>query len=62
MVTLATTTFGMTEQLIPILKMKDGIRSRLFEGIETAANLGEGKVVVLINDVEHLYNMQKKRG
>ena len=44
------------QAVVDRLKMKDGIRSRLFEGIETAANLGEGKVVVLINDVEHLFS------
>ena len=46
------------QAVVDRLKMKDGIRSRLFESLETAANLGEGKVVVLINDEEHIFSEQ----
>ena len=46
------------QAVIDRLKMKEGIRSRLFESLETAAKIGEGKVVVLINDIEHLFSEQ----
>jgi excinuclease ABC subunit A len=38
------------------LRIKDGIRSRLYDSLETAARLGEGKVVVLINNEEHVFS------
>ena len=44
------------EAVIDRIKMKDGIRSRLFDSIETAARLGEGRVVVLINNEEHIFS------
>jgi excinuclease ABC subunit A len=44
------------EVVIDRLKMKSGIRSRLFDSLETAARLGQGKVVVLINDEEHVFS------
>lgn len=44
------------QAVVDRLKMKDGIRSRLFESLETAATLGEGKVVVLIHDKEHIFS------
>ncbi|MGS0973430.1 MAG: excinuclease ABC subunit UvrA [Candidatus Izemoplasmataceae bacterium] len=44
------------EVVIDRLKMKEGVRSRLFDSLETAARLGEGKVVVLINDEEHVFS------
>jgi len=42
--------------VIDRLKLKEGIRSRLFDSLETAANIGEGKVVVLINNEEHVFS------
>ena len=42
--------------VIDRLKIKEGIRSRLFDSLETAANLAEGKVVVLINKEEHVFS------
>ena len=44
------------EVVIDRLKMKEGIRSRLFDSLETAAKHGNGKVVVLINDEEHIFS------
>ena len=38
------------------LKIKEGIRTRLYDSLETAARIGEGKVVVLINNEEHLFS------
>ena len=38
------------------LKLKDGIRTRLFDSLETATRLGEGKVVVLVNNEEHVFS------
>ncbi len=46
------------QAVVDRLKMKDGIRSRLFESLETAAALGDGKVVILINDEEHIFSEQ----
>lgn len=46
------------EVVVDRLKIKEGIRSRLFDSIETAARLGEGKVVVLINNEEHTFSEQ----
>ena len=46
------------QAVIDRLRMKEGIRSRLFESLETAALVGEGKVVVLINDKEHIFSEQ----
>lgn len=42
--------------IIDRLVIKDGIRSRLYDSIETAAKLGSGLVVVLINDEEKLFS------
>ncbi len=44
------------QAVVDRLKIKDGVRSRLFESLETATNLGEGKAVVLINDKEHIFS------
>ncbi len=44
------------EVVIDRLRIKDGVRSRLFDSLEVAAKLGEGKVVVLINDEEHVFS------
>ena len=38
------------EAVIDRLRIKEGIRSRLFESLETATKLGEGKANVLINN------------
>ncbi len=46
------------QAVIDRLKIKSGIRSRLFESLETAAKIGNGKVVVLINNQEHLFSEQ----
>ncbi len=46
------------QAVVDRLKIKKGIRSRLFESLETAAKIGNGKVVVLINDEEHLFSEQ----
>lgn len=44
------------EAVVDRIKIKDGIRSRLFDSIETAARLGEGRVIVLINNEEHIFS------
>jgi excinuclease ABC subunit A len=44
------------EVVIDRLRIKEGIRTRLFDSLETAARLGEGKVVVLINNEEHVFS------
>lgn len=44
------------EAVVDRLKIKDGVRSRLFDSLETASKLGEGKVLVLINDIEHVFS------
>lgn len=44
------------EAVVDRLVIKDGVRSRLFESIETATKLGEGKVIVLINNEEHIFS------
>lgn len=44
------------ELVVDRLKIRDGVRSRLFDSIETAARIGEGKVVVLINNEEHIFS------
>lgn len=44
------------EAVIDRIKIKDGVRSRLFESLEIATKLGEGRVMVLINDEEHIFS------
>jgi excinuclease ABC subunit A len=44
------------QAVVDRIKIKDGVRSRLFESLETAARIGEGKVVVLINNEEHIFS------
>ncbi len=44
------------EVVVDRLKIREGIRSRLYDSLETASKLGEGKVVVLINKEEHLFS------
>jgi len=42
--------------VIDRLKIRDDIRSRLYDSLETSAKIGEGKVVVLINNEEHVFS------
>ncbi len=44
--------------VIDRLRIKDGVRTRLYDSLETAARLGEGKVNVLINNEEHIFSEQ----
>jgi len=44
--------------VIDRLKSREGIRSRLYDSLETASNLAEGKVVVLIDKQEHTFSEQ----
>lgn len=44
------------EVVVDRIKIKDGIRSRLYESIETALNLAGGKTLVLIGHEEHLFS------
>jgi excinuclease ABC subunit A len=44
------------EAVIDRIRIKDGVRSRLFESLEMAAKMGEGRVLVLIDDVEHIFS------
>jgi excinuclease ABC subunit A len=44
------------EAVVDRLRIKEGIRSRLYDSLETAARIGEGKVVVLIDDEEHIFS------
>lgn len=44
------------EAVIDRLRMKEGIRSRLFESLETATKLGEGKANVLFNNEIHVFS------
>lgn len=44
------------EVVIDRLKIKEGIRSRLYDSLETAANMAEGRVIVLINNEEHIFS------
>jgi excinuclease ABC subunit A len=44
------------EAVVDRLRIKEGVRSRLFDSLETAVKLGEGKVVVLINNEEHVFS------
>ena len=37
------------EVVVDRLKLREGIRSRLYDSIETASKLGEGKIIALIN-------------
>ena len=46
------------EAVVDRLRIKEGIRSRLFESLETATLLGEGKANVLINDEIHVFSEQ----
>jgi len=46
------------EAVVDRLRIKEGIRSRLFDSLETATKLGEGKVVVLINNEAHIFSEQ----
>jgi len=42
--------------VIDRLKLRDAIRSRLYDSLETAAKMGEGKVVVLLNSKEMTFS------
>ncbi|AIO18347.1 UvrABC system protein A [Candidatus Izimaplasma bacterium HR1] len=44
------------EAVIDRLRIKEGIRSRLYDSLETAARIGEGKVIVLIDNEEHIFS------
>ncbi|MFU8786131.1 MAG: excinuclease ABC subunit UvrA [Candidatus Izemoplasmataceae bacterium] len=44
------------EVVIDRLKLREGIRSRLYDSLETASKLGEGKVTVLINGKAHTFS------
>ncbi len=46
------------EVVIDRLVVKDGVRSRLYDSIETATKLSGGLMVALINDVETLFSEQ----
>lgn len=44
------------EIIIDRLKLKEEIRSRLYSSIETALKFGDGKVIISINDEEHIFS------
>jgi len=44
------------EAIVDRIAIKDGIRSRLSDSIETSLKLGEGKVIVLIDDEELVFS------
>lgn len=44
------------EIVVDRLVLKDGIRPRLTDSVETSIDMGEGLVVVLADDEEHLYS------
>ncbi len=46
------------EAVVDRLRIKEGVRSRLFESLETATTLGEGKANVLINNEIHVFSEQ----
>ena len=44
------------EVVVDRIALKDGVRSRLSDSIETSLKLGEGKVIVLVNDDELVFS------
>jgi len=44
------------EVVIDRIAMKDGVRSRLSDSIETSLKLGEGKVIVIVDDEELVFS------
>jgi len=44
------------EVMVDRLKLREAVRSRLYDSLETASRLGEGKVVVLINGTAHTFS------
>ena len=44
------------EVVVDRISLKDGVRGRLSDSIETSLKLGEGKVIVLINDDELVFS------
>lgn len=44
------------EVVVDRIKLKDEAKSRLFDSIETALKLGEGKVIISIDDVDHTFS------
>jgi len=44
------------EVMVDRLKLRQAVRSRLYDSLETASRLGEGKVVVLINENAHTFS------
>ena len=55
-INLAKTKRHSIEAVVDRLKIKEGVRSRLYDSLETAARIGEGKVIVLINNEEHVFS------
>ncbi len=44
------------EVMVDRLKLRQAVRSRLYDSLETASRLGEGKVVVLIDGKPHIFS------
>ncbi|MFW5838383.1 MAG: excinuclease ABC subunit UvrA [Bacillota bacterium] len=44
------------EVVVDRIKLREGIRSRVYDSLETASKLGEGKVIVLINNEPHTFS------
>ncbi|MFW6319315.1 MAG: excinuclease ABC subunit UvrA, partial [Bacillota bacterium] len=44
------------EVVIDRIKLREGICSRVYDSLETASKLGEGKVIVLINNEPHTFS------
>ena len=44
------------EAVIDRLKKREGVRSRLYDSLETASKLGDGKVIVLIDGKAHTFS------
>jgi excinuclease ABC subunit A len=46
------------EAIIDRIKIKEDVQSRLYESIETACKLSDGRCVVLIDDKEHVFSVE----
>jgi len=57
-ITIEKTKKHTIEIIVDRLVLKDGIRPRLTDSIETSIDIGDGLVVVLADDEEHLYSTQ----
>ncbi len=44
------------QAVVDRLRIKEGVKSRLYDSLETAARVGEGRVVVLIDEEEHIFS------